>query len=114
VYCCYCVYWDSNPEPSAAGRHTDVKNYVALSNLNHVSQLVSSSHSLFSGARGSIVVTALCYKPGGPCSIPDEVIFKIDLILPTALCPGVYSACNRNEYQKYKNNFSGEYSEADA
>jgi hypothetical protein len=26
------------------------------------------------------------------------------LILPEALGPGVYSASNRNEYQKYKNN----------
>jgi hypothetical protein len=31
------------------------------------------------------------------------------LILPTALGPGVYSASNRNEYQKHKNNnVSGE------
>jgi hypothetical protein len=29
-------------------------------------------------------------------------------ILPTALGPGVYSASNRNEYQKDKNNVSGE------
>jgi hypothetical protein len=26
----------------------------------------------------------------------------MDLILPAALCPGVYSASNRNEYQKQK------------
>jgi hypothetical protein len=25
--------------------------------------------------------------------------FSIDLVLPAALCPGVDSACNRNEYQ---------------
>jgi hypothetical protein len=30
------------------------------------------------------------------------------LILSVALGPGVYSASNRNEYQKYKNNVSGE------
>jgi hypothetical protein len=30
------------------------------------------------------------------------------LILPAALGPGVYSASNRNEYQKHKNNVSGE------
>jgi hypothetical protein len=31
------------------------------------------------------------------------------LILPAALGPGVHSACNRNEYQKQKNNnVSGE------
>jgi hypothetical protein len=39
---------------------------------------------------------------------PDEVIFSIYLILPAALGPGVYSASNRNEYQKQKNNVSGE------
>jgi hypothetical protein len=41
-------------------------------------------------------------------SIPDEN-FKIYLILLDALGPGVYSASNRNEYQKHKNNdVSGE------
>jgi hypothetical protein len=29
-------------------------------------------------------------------------------ILPAALGPGVYSACNRNEYQKQKKKVSGE------
>jgi hypothetical protein len=50
-------------------------------------------------------------------SKPDEVnefFFSICLILPAALGPGVYSASNRNEYQKQKNNVSGEYSEAGA
>jgi hypothetical protein len=32
----------------------------------------------------------------------------IYLILPATLSPGVYSASNRNEYQKQKNNVSGE------
>jgi hypothetical protein len=41
-------------------------------------------------------------------SIHDEVIFSIYLIIPAALGPGVYSASNRNEYQKQKNNVSGE------
>jgi hypothetical protein len=31
-----------------------------------------------------------------------------NLILPAALGPGVYSDSNRNEYQKHKNNVSGE------
>jgi hypothetical protein len=34
--------------------------------------------------------------------------FSIYLILPAALGPGVYSASNRNEYQKQKNNISAE------
>jgi hypothetical protein len=33
---------------------------------------------------------------------------SIYLILPAVLGPGVYSASNRNEYQKHKNNVSGE------
>jgi hypothetical protein len=37
-----------------------------------------------------------------------------DLILPAALGPGVYSASNRNEYQKHKNNVSGSKAAAGA
>jgi hypothetical protein len=55
----------------------------------------------YKGARGSVVVKALCYKPEGRGSIPDEANFLIYLILPVALGPGVYSASNRNEYQKH-------------
>jgi hypothetical protein len=43
-------------------------------------------------------------------SSPEEVIefVSIYIILPAALGPGVYSASNRNEYQKPRNNVSGE------
>jgi hypothetical protein len=43
-------------------------------------------------------------------SIPEEVneFFSIYIILPAAVSPGVYSVSNRNEYQKQKNNVSGE------
>jgi hypothetical protein len=43
-------------------------------------------------------------------SRPNEVnyLFSIYLILPAALGPGVYSASNRNEYQKQKKNVPGE------
>jgi hypothetical protein len=34
--------------------------------------------------------------------------FSIYVIIPVALDPGVYSASNRNEYQKQKINASGE------
>jgi hypothetical protein len=34
--------------------------------------------------------------------------FSIYIILPDTLDTGVYSASNRNEYQKQKNNVSGE------
>jgi hypothetical protein len=49
-------------------------------------------------------------------SRPDEVneFFSIYLILPATLGPGVYSACNRNEYKKQKNNVLGELSAAGA
>jgi hypothetical protein len=58
------------------------------------------------GARGSIVVKALCYKPEGRGFEArwDEWFLSSYLILPAALGPGVYSASNRNEYQKHKNN----------
>jgi hypothetical protein len=39
---------------------------------------------------------------------------SIYLILPAALGPGVYSASNRNEYQKQESNVSGEQSAAGA
>jgi hypothetical protein len=56
------------------------------------------------------VVRALCCKQEVASSRPDEVneFFSIYIILPVALGPGVYSASNRNEYQKQKNNISGE------
>jgi lipopolysaccharide biosynthesis regulator YciM len=40
--------------------------------------------------------------------------FLIYLILPVALGIGIYSASNRKEYKKQKNNISGEYSAAGA
>jgi hypothetical protein len=39
------------------------------------------------------------------------IFFLTYLILPTALGPEVYSASNRNEYQKQKKSISGEKSE---
>jgi hypothetical protein len=43
-----------------------------------------------------------------------NTFFSIYIILPAALGPGVYSASDRNEYQKEKHNVSGEKSEAGA
>jgi hypothetical protein len=40
--------------------------------------------------------------------------FSIYLILPASLGPGVYSASNRNEYQKQNNNVSVEQNAAGA
>jgi hypothetical protein len=62
------------------------------------------------GACGSLVVEALCYKP--EFRVFDtrfsERIFTIYLILSATLSPGVYSASNRNEYQKQEDSVSGE------
>jgi hypothetical protein len=63
------------------------------------------------GARGSVMVKALCCKPEGrgfrdSCGefFPP---FPIYLIVPAALGPGVHSACNRNCYQEQKYNVFG-------
>jgi hypothetical protein len=45
---------------------------------------------------------------------PNEVNFSIYLILSLSLSPGVHSASNINDYQKYKNKVSGEQSVAGA
>jgi hypothetical protein len=55
-------------------------------------------YSYIFGARGSVVVKALCYKPEGR---GFDSQWGEYLILPAALGPGVYSASNRNEYQKH-------------
>jgi hypothetical protein len=49
-------------------------------------------------------------------SRPDEVneFSSILIILPGAVDPGAYSACNGNEYQKQKNNVSVEQNAAGA
>jgi hypothetical protein len=61
-------------------------------------------------ARGSVLVKALCYKPEGRGfdTRRGEIISLIYVIFPAALGLGVYSASNKNEYQKQKNNVYGE------
>jgi hypothetical protein len=63
-----------------------------------------------SGARGSVVVKALCCKPEirGFETGKGECIILFYLILPSELGPGVHSAFNRNGYQKQKNEVSGD------
>jgi hypothetical protein len=56
---------------------------------------------MYVGARGSLVVKALGYKPE---SRRFETLWSEILnlsILPAALGPGVYSASNKNEYWKH-------------
>jgi hypothetical protein len=52
--------------------------------------------------RGSLVVKALCYKPKGRSfeTGQSHSILSVPLIIPAALDSEVYSASNRNEYQK--------------
>jgi hypothetical protein len=79
---------------------------ISLDMWSSYSKIIYSDY----GALGSTVVEALYYKPEG-CRFETqwgELIFSIYLILPAALGPGVYSASNRNEYQKQKNSVSGE------
>jgi hypothetical protein len=57
----------------------------------------------YQGARGNVVVKALCYKPedrGFETQWGEWVFFSIYLILLATLGPGVHSAYSRNEYQK--------------
>jgi hypothetical protein len=58
------------------------------------------------GASGSLVIKALGYKSESRGF--ETQWAEIYLILPAALGPEVNSASNRNEYQKQKNNISGE------
>jgi hypothetical protein len=62
------------------------------------------------GARGSVVVKAQCYKPEGRGFETGwgKWFLSSYPILPVSQGPGVYSVSNRNEYQKHKNNVSGE------
>jgi hypothetical protein len=73
---------------------------------------VPAAYLQLAGACGShhIVVKALFYKQEGRGFETrwGEWFLSIYLILPVALGPGVYSASNRNEYQKHKNNVSEE------
>jgi hypothetical protein len=66
-----------------------------------------SSTLMKSGARGSVEIKALCYKPGGRGfdSRRGKCFTSICLILAAPLGPGVYSVSNTNEYQKEEGRF---------
>jgi hypothetical protein len=55
------------------------------------------------------VIKALCYKAEGRVfeTRRGKGVFSMYLIVPTALGYGAYSASNKNEYQKQKNNVLG-------
>jgi hypothetical protein len=61
------------------------------------------------GARGSLVVKALGYKPEGRAFETDEVKFYVYLILAAALGPGVHSASKKKRVpETLKKKVSGE------
>jgi hypothetical protein len=98
-------------EASETVAKVQLKGCRAVSNNSafHIPSLISL---LVSGLRGRLNLKWLRHyatnrKVVG--SIPHEVTFSIYLILPAALRPRVYSAHNRNEFHKHKdNNVSGE------
>jgi hypothetical protein len=64
----------------------------------------------FIRAGGGVMVKALHYKPEGHGFETQlcERFLSIFHIFPATISPGVYSASSRNDYQKKKNNVSGE------
>jgi hypothetical protein len=103
---------ESNPRSdiiqyASSGLEPDCTSSVHLErrplSLTSVSAKMKSSRSSGEG---------ICYKVAG--SRPHEVneFFSIHQIFQAALGSGVHSASNRNEYQKHKNNVSGEWSAA--
>jgi hypothetical protein len=78
--------------------------FINIFHLILFSAFIFETLQIGKGARGSVVVKALCYKPEGRGFETrwGEWFLSIYLILLAALGPGVYSASNRNEYQKHK------------
>jgi hypothetical protein len=95
-------------EVSTNKKHKQVK-YISYS-YEKILLVLSLLVYVIYGARGSVVVKGLGYKAEGREFETwwNEWISSIYLILPVALGLGVHSASNRNEYQKQKNNVSGE------
>jgi hypothetical protein len=55
----------------------------------------------------SRIHTDLCYFTNILTAKLESLTMKCHTILPAALGPEIYSACNRNEYQKQKITFLG-------
>jgi hypothetical protein len=78
--------------------HSKISEYVHHHWQNYTEKIHIAYRYVF-GARGSILVKALCYKPEGRGFETrwGEWNFSIYLILPAALGPGISSASNRTE-----------------
>jgi hypothetical protein len=80
--------------------------YVRESKLFKWESLFLFTIEFWYGARGSAVIKALCYEvQAGMSRVRDPMRRMLFAALG-------HSACNRNEYQKQKNNVSGEQSVA--
>jgi hypothetical protein len=90
------------------GHHQELKKLTCYRETSVLAIIFGIN--MLMGGRRSVVVKALCYKPEGRGfeTRLSERFLSIYLILPAALGPGIYSASNRNEYQKHKNNVSGD------
>jgi hypothetical protein len=82
-------------------------SFISLTNIDFNTSIYSANKHFY-----AVVQWLRHYATGLKVagSRPDNVntFFSIYLILPAALGPGVYSASNRNQYQKHKNAVSGE------
>jgi hypothetical protein len=118
-FCCLFAYFTFRPWRwrqcipqtlcSLSELHVTIRSVVIIRFLSLQFRPPTISIYVNCYARGSVMVKALCYKPEGRGFDNRWGDFLIYLILPAALGPRVYSASNRNEYQKHKNNnVSGE------
>jgi hypothetical protein len=78
--------------------------WFSLCGLGHIQlSFILNNRINITGAHGNVVVEALCCKPEGHGFHSWWHLwffFQIDVILRATLGPGVYSAFNRNEYEK--------------
>jgi hypothetical protein len=107
----------------SAKRYHDPDNGINIAYENN--HMADSSHTKFLGIHITDTLSwkkhidQLIPKLSGACHAIRAVktyvklesllmVYYVCLLLQVALGPGVYSASNRNEYQKHKNNVSGE------
>jgi hypothetical protein len=97
---CMLLVWQIDLQ-EAYKENSPHKLFNLLLDGQHLNKYYLKSLLSYTGARDSIAVKALSYKPEGR-GITSRWggFFLIYLILPAALGPGVDSASNRNEHQE--------------